>query len=50
MLKAFFGVATDDGGNRATDKQRDDFMVAHMRLATHPFSDFPRLLLKGGEA
>lgn len=41
MLKAFFGVAVGDGGNRATDKQRDEFMVAHMHLAAQPFSDFP---------
>jgi hypothetical protein len=41
MLKAFFGVASGDGGNRATDKQRDDFMVAHMHLGAQPFSDFP---------
>ncbi len=42
MLQAFFGVGSSDtGANRATDKQRDDFMAAQMALRTHPFSDFP---------
>lgn len=41
MLKAFFGVASGDVGNRATDKQRDEFMTAHMYLAAQPFSEFP---------
>ena len=42
MLKAFFGVGSSDtGSNRATDKQRDDFMSAQMGLRATPFSDFP---------
>lgn len=42
MLKAFFGVGSVDGGsNRATDKQRDDFMIAQLGLRPTPFSDFP---------
>ncbi|MGZ8245698.1 tubulin-like doman-containing protein [Methylomagnum sp.] len=43
MLKAFFGVAaeTTSGGPRATDKQRDEFMAAYMRLSPLPFTDFP---------
>lgn len=41
MLKAFFGVASGDAGNRAADRQRDDFMAAQMRLSAQPFSDFP---------
>ncbi|MYM40841.1 DUF4339 domain-containing protein [Pseudoduganella sp. CY13W] len=42
MLQAFFGVGSSDAAaNRATDKQRDDFMAAQMALRTHTFSDFP---------
>lgn len=42
MLKAFFGVGGSDlGANRATDKQRDEFMATHMALRTATFSDFP---------
>jgi hypothetical protein len=42
MLKAFFGVGgVDTGVNRATDKQRDEFMAAQMALRAAPFSDFP---------
>lgn len=42
MLKAFFGVGGNDAGaNRATDKQRDEFMAAQMGLRAAPFSDFP---------
>lgn len=42
MLKAFFGVGGSDiGANRATDKQRDDFMATHMALRASTFSDFP---------
>lgn len=42
MLKAFFGVGGSDlGTNRATDKQRDDFMATHMALRAAPFNDFP---------
>jgi hypothetical protein len=42
MLKAFFGVGSaDTGANRATDKQRDEFMAAQMALRAAPFSDFP---------
>lgn len=57
MLKAFFGVATVGGQvNRASDKQRDDFMVSNLRVAAFPFVDFPDfsakeidLKLSGGE-
>ena len=43
MLKAFFGVGgSDTGANRATDKQRDEFMAAQMALRAAPFSDFPQ--------
>ena len=42
MLKAFFGVGGSDlGANRATDKQRDEFMATHMALRAATFSDFP---------
>ncbi|MYM89796.1 DUF4339 domain-containing protein [Rugamonas sp. FT82W] len=42
MLKAFFGVGgSDAASNRATDKQRDEFMAAQMALRAFPFSDFP---------
>ncbi|MFM8333601.1 MAG: tubulin-like doman-containing protein [Candidatus Methylumidiphilus sp.] len=42
MLKAFFGVAAENvGANRATDKQRDEFMATHMQLSPLPFTDFP---------
>lgn len=42
MLKAFFGVGGNDtGANRATDKQRDEFMATQMALRPIPFSDFP---------
>lgn len=42
MLKAFFGVGSSDvGANRATDKQRDEFMATHMSLKVTPFGDFP---------
>lgn len=42
MLKAFFGVGGFDvGANRATDKQRDEFMASHMALRETPFSEFP---------
>lgn len=42
MLMAFFGVGSGDlGANRATDKQRDEFMAAQMALRPTPFSDFP---------
>lgn len=42
MLKAFFGVGSGDlSANRATDKQRDEFMATHMALKGSPFGDFP---------
>lgn len=42
MLKAFFGVGGSDiGANRATDKQRDEFMATHMAMRTSIFKDFP---------
>jgi hypothetical protein len=41
MLQAFFGVAAEMGGNRATDRQRDDFMAAYMHLSPRPFTEFP---------
>ncbi len=42
MLKAFFGVGgNDSAANRATDKQRDEFMANHMALRGSPFGDFP---------
>lgn len=47
MLKAFFGVAGGDfTANRATEKQRDEFMTTHMDLRPAPFSDFPDLSSK----
>jgi Tubulin like/GYF domain 2 len=50
MLKAFFGVGgTDFGANRATDKQRDDFMAAHVAMSAMPFSDFPEFSDKSVE-
>ncbi|WP_321814196.1 MULTISPECIES: tubulin-like doman-containing protein [unclassified Paraburkholderia] len=42
MLQAFFGVGSGDlGANRATDKQRDEFLAAHVALRPMPFSEFP---------
>ena len=42
MLQAFFGVGSGDfGANRATDKQRDEFMASHVSLRPMPFSEFP---------
>lgn len=42
MLKAFFGVGGSDlDSNRATDKQRDEFLATHMALRGVPFSEFP---------
>ena len=42
MLKAFFGVGGSDlGANRATDKQRDEFIATHMGLKVTPFVEFP---------
>lgn len=42
MLKAFFGVGGMDlGANRATDAQRDTFLVAHAGMKAVPFSEFP---------
>lgn len=50
MLKAFFGVGGSDlGANRATDKQRDEFMSTHMALHPSTFSDFPEFSDKGIE-
>ena len=50
MLKAFFGVGGNDlGANRATDKQRDEFMANHMALRAAPFSDFPEFSDKSVE-
>ena len=50
MLMAFFGVGGNDNGtNRATDKQRDEFMAAQMALRTAPFSDFPEFSDKAVE-
>ena len=43
MLEAFFGVASEDlESNRATDKQRDEFMAEHMQLKPVLFEDFPK--------
>jgi len=42
MLQAFFGVGSGDfGANRATDKQRDEFMASNVALRPVPFSEFP---------
>jgi hypothetical protein len=42
MLKAFFGVGGFDlGANRATDRQRDEFMASHMALRSTVFSELP---------
>ncbi|MET1114209.1 MAG: tubulin-like doman-containing protein [Comamonas sp.] len=42
MLRAFFGVGSSDAAaNRATDKQRDEFMASHLALRPTTFSDFP---------
>jgi hypothetical protein len=42
MLKAFFGVGgSDQAANRATDAQRDTFLVAHAGMKAVPFSEFP---------
>ena len=50
MLKAFFGVGGNDLAiNRATDKQRDEFMAAQMALRPFTFSDFPEFSDRGVE-
>jgi len=50
MLKAFFGVgASTMSANRATDKQRDEFMANHMALRPSIFSDFPEFSDKSVE-
>ncbi len=41
MLKAFFGVGLGSAGNRAGDKQRDEFMAANVGLSPISFSEFP---------
>ncbi|MFZ7328499.1 tubulin-like doman-containing protein, partial [Comamonas jiangduensis] len=42
MLRSFFGVGSADfSANRATDKQRDEFMAAHLQLRPQTFSEFP---------
>ncbi|CAM3777972.1 tubulin-like doman-containing protein [Parendozoicomonas haliclonae] len=44
MLEVFFGVASTDGEkNRATDKQRDEFMNNHLSLKRVLFEEKPRL-------
>jgi hypothetical protein len=43
MLRAFFGIGSKDSSlNRATDKQRDDYMSDFMLLKPVTFSDFPK--------
>lgn len=43
MLKAFFGVGSGSlGANRATDKQRDDFLADYVGLKTIPFNELPQ--------
>lgn len=50
MLKAFFGVGGSDlAANRATDKQRDEFMATFMALRPTIFSDFPEFSDKSVE-
>ncbi len=47
MLKAFFGVGADNSANnRATDKQREEFMANNMGLKTVAFNDFPQFSAK----
>lgn len=42
MLEAFFGIASSDQkALQATDKNRDDFMTEHLKLANYTFSQFP---------
>ena len=42
MIQAFFGVSVQNlGGNRATDKQRDEFMAKHIYLALRSFTELP---------
>ena len=42
MLKAFFGVASSNpNANRASEKQRDDFMSEFMFLGMRVFNDLP---------
>lgn len=42
MLKAFFGVGgSDQNANRATDAQRDSFLLTHAGMKAVPFSEFP---------
>ncbi|MFC7208171.1 tubulin-like doman-containing protein [Comamonas endophytica] len=48
MLRAFFGVGCSDAAaNRATDRQRDDFMAAHLALRPTTFGDFPEFSDRG---
>lgn len=50
MLKAFFGVGSSDvGTNRATDKQRDEFMASYMAMRLLTFSDLPEFSDKNAE-
>lgn len=50
MLRAFFGVGgSDAAAHRATDKQRDEFMAAHLALRPTTFSDFPEFSDRGIE-
>ena len=47
MLKAFFGVGVENSAeNRASDKQRDEFMANNMGLKTVAFNDFPQFSAK----
>lgn len=45
MLKAFFGITAPGSlGNRASDKEREDFLRAQLRLVPRMFTDLPKLL------
>lgn len=47
MLEAFFGIAsTDKSALQATDKQRDEFLLGHLKLTPFSFTQFPALSAK----
>jgi len=47
MLEAFFGIASaDKSALQATDKQRDEFLLNHLKLMPFSFTQFPLLSAK----
>ncbi|MEI6300406.1 MAG: tubulin-like doman-containing protein [Betaproteobacteria bacterium] len=47
MLKSFFGLgALDKEAHQANDKQRDAFLIDHLKLGMNQFDDFPEFSAK----